>query len=65
MKMNRSEFTDRLNYAQREVKFLKSVKMNCTSCEKFSDGKCATFGEVPPDFVQRGCDEWSFDEVPF
>lgn len=65
--MTRNEFEDRLNYCRRELVFLLEQKINCTTCSLFvRDAKvCQRFGQVPDDFIEKGCDEWDFDDVPF
>lgn len=64
--MTRLEFEDRLAYCKREYEFLQTVQTNCTRCQHYSIGAvCAKHGQIPPDFVQQGCDEWEFDDVPF
>lgn len=65
--MNRTEFQDRISYCRRELEWLQGIPMNCTTCEHKELGKtwCKKYGAIPDEFVQIGCDEWVFDEVPF
>lgn len=46
---------------------LDSISICCTSCRNFSPAqRCRLADAVPPEDVQKaGCDEWSFDGVPF
>ena len=64
--MNRADFTERVNYYRSELNMLESVAMNCTRCASYQlNSVCRTYGPIPPEFVQQGCDEWFFDNIPF
>jgi hypothetical protein len=43
-----------------------TVDGGCCGCIKFyADGRCATHGPVPVDFIKQGCDEWDVNDCPF
>lgn len=63
--MTRNDLVDRIGFAERDLKWLKSLQPNCTNCDDFDKGACKRFGPVPPDFVQQGCDQWNYNDVPF
>lgn len=65
--MNRNEHQDRIDYCKRELEWLLATPTNCTTCTQFvSDPKvCKRFGPVPDEFINQGCNEWEFDDVPF
>lgn len=63
--MTRNDLTDRIGFARRDLDFLTQIKTNCTTCDDYDKGTCKRFGPVPADFVQQGCDDWNYDDVPF
>ena len=66
--MTRDDITDRISWAQRDLDWLRGLQTNCTTCYDFTNdtGFCKRHGGTPPpDFVQQGCDQWNFDDVPF
>ena len=63
--MTRNDLADRIDYAERDLAFLKQIKTNCTTCDDYQKGACRRYGPVPSDFVQQGCSDWNFDDVPF
>ena len=65
--MTRNEFTDKLNYCRREYEFLAAVKPGCHDCHQFNRDQqtCKTYGPVPSEHVETGCDDWEFLDTPF
>lgn len=66
--MTRDDITDRISWAQRDLNWLRGLQTNCTTCDDFTKetGFCKRHGGNPPaDFVQQGCDQWNFDDVPW
>ncbi len=50
---------------------LKRTRPDCQNCEHrktntIAGQYCKKFNaEVPPDVAKVGCDDWSFDDIPF
>lgn len=66
--MTRNDIIDRIGYAERELNWLRGLHPNCTNCDDFTKeaGFCKRHGgNPPPEFVQQGCEQWNFDDVPF
>lgn len=64
--MTRTELDDRISYCRRELQTLEAIATNCTRCEHYRHANaCAKYGPIPPEFVAQGCDEWTFDDIPF
>lgn len=67
--MNQAELKIRIDLFDRELKQLRSIKVYCQSCEhyRYSSGpECDKWkSRPPPDVVQQGCEEWTYDFVPF
>lgn len=67
--MNRNELRERIRWLQNDLKHVQSIAPNCTNCESFTNGfnehACKQYGPVPADFIQVGCDNWNYDEIPF
>ena len=63
--MTRNELTDMILDTKKMLHFYEGITPNCISCVTFNKGLCAIHGQVPDEFVEQGCDEWSFDDVPF
>lgn len=64
--MNRAELKIRVDLFERELKQLHAIKVGCRSCEHYSMPECMKYEQSPPpDVVQQGCDEWSYDFIPF
>ena len=64
--MNRSELKLKIDLHRRELKSLESIAVGCKSCEHFSMPECMKYeSNPPPDVVQQGCDEWTYDNIPF
>lgn len=67
--MNRNDLIDRINHCTHEIAWLRDIMTNCTGCEHFNKDEaaplCSVHGPIPADFVTQGCDQWSYDDVPF
>jgi dephospho-CoA kinase len=65
--MTRLELADKTLNCRRELQWLENIETNCVTCEYKETGSdmCKKFGAIPADFIQQGCAEWSFDDVPF
>jgi hypothetical protein len=64
--MNKAQIEMKIQMLEKELTYLKSRPMNCTTCENHSAGFCKHWGEkVPADVIPAGCDEWLDDCVPF
>ena len=65
--MTRNELTDMILDTKKALSFYENIKPDCNTCESLlRDNKCKTHDSVvPEDFLTTGCDQWSFDEVPF
>lgn len=71
--MNRAELKMRIevlgDIVERELNHLRSIKIHCQSCEhyRFSNGpECDKWKtNPPPEIVRQGCEEWTYDFVPF
>ncbi len=61
------ELKAKIELFEREAKRLRGIKVDCHSCEHFGLGrKCKLADAVPPeDVLRNGCEEWTYDEVPF
>jgi len=56
----------RLELHSRELKRLQSIRVECQSCEHYARSHCKKFDAAPPqDVIATGCDEWSYDFIPF
>ncbi len=63
--MNRLELLDRILDVKKELLWLEEIAPNRKRCDCFRDGTCTKHGPVPAEFQEVGCDEWTFDDVPF
>lgn len=64
--MTRTELSEAITDLRHRAASLESVATNCTRCMSYQlHSVCTKHGPIPADFVQQGCDEWYFDEVPF
>jgi len=67
--MNKAELKIRVELHERELSRLQDIKVQCQSCEHYvyySKPHCKKFeASPPPDVVPVGCDEWSYDFIPF
>lgn len=57
----------RISELQSELSFLQSINTGCQKCMHFDRGGCRLAdGHTPPvDVLESGCNEWTWDEVPF
>lgn len=65
--MTKTELQIRLDLFERELKRLRSIGVGCQSCEHYRNGgQCERWNsQPPPEVMQQGCDDWSYDFVPF
>jgi uncharacterized protein YwlG (UPF0340 family) len=64
--MTKTELNIRLELHRRELKRLEGIQVNCQSCEHYARAVCLKFQAAPPpDVVAAGCDEWTYDFIPF
>jgi hypothetical protein len=68
--MTRTELGIRIDLHQRELKFLESIPVGCSTCKNYSTAdrapRCEKFNaHPPPEVIRDGCDEWVYDEIPF
>ena len=63
--MSRTELEDMILDTKKTLEFYERIKTDCTTCVTFNKGVCAKFGQIPEDFIQQGCSDWQFDDVPF
>jgi hypothetical protein len=66
--MRAAEIQVKVNIARREMEYWQSLLKNkvCGECQNFQQGNCLVFNAPPPEGAkQPGCDEWSWDEIPF
>lgn len=65
--MTRTEVEDRLMYCKREHDMLAAVHadMGCRKCWHYAAPVCKKHGPVPTEFVEKGCDEWDYNDCPF
>lgn len=57
----------RISELKEELGFLESINTGCQKCINFDRGGCRmASGHTPPnDILEKGCNEWVWDEVPF
>lgn len=65
--MTRNELTDMILDTKKALAFYEGIKPNCTGCMLFvADANvCKRYGPVPAEFIETGCDDWEYDDVPF
>ena len=65
--MTKTELQAKIELFRRELNELQMIKVSCRTCEHgASGGWCSKFQAAPPEEVQQaGCDDWSFDSIPF
>lgn len=67
--MTPSEIQVKINIAQKEADFWRSKLANkaCETCLHWMHRGCgqAEGAEPPPEVVRAGCDDWSWDQIPF
>ena len=56
-KLDRAELAFNRAVVMASYDYYMNLEPNCHSCEEFG-GVCKKYGEVPPDFMLKGCDEW-------
>lgn len=67
--MKPAEIQVKINVLQREMDFWRGVLADkrCGNCENFNQsGTCIKYNATPPEGdKQPGCDDWSWDSIPF
>lgn len=66
--MRPAEIGVKINIARREMEYWQSLlkDKNCKTCEHYAMPECDKFQSAPPpDVVKTGCEEWSWDSIPF
>lgn len=65
--MNRIELKAKIDLFRRELKSLEAITVSCQHCEFYPrTGWCEKHQATPPAEVAAvGCDDWTFDTVPF
>jgi hypothetical protein len=68
--MKKIELQAKIELWEREVKALRSIKVSCQTCEYYhlsgSRPHCGKFDAQPPaEVLPVGCEEWSYDDIPF
>ena len=65
--MTKTELQIRIEMHRRELNGLERIRVGCSSCEHYSNaGWCGKFeASPPPDVVEQGCDDWTYDFIPF
>lgn len=70
-KVNKQEYKENLEGLKTDVAYWERNTPSCKNCDdwrpgKQNSGRCSKWDAVPPqDVIETGCDEWTFDEVPF
>ena len=62
------EIEVKIGLARREMEYWQGILKNkvCGECQNFQRGNCLKFNARPPGGDKEpGCDEWSWDEIPF
>jgi hypothetical protein len=64
--MTKTELNIRVELHERELARLSSIKVQCQSCEHYARAVCLKFQAAPPpEVVAAGCDDWTYDFIPF
>lgn len=64
--MTKAELQIRLELHRRELRLLEGVKVECPTCEYWFRPQCMKYkSDPPPEVVQQGCDDWTYDFIPF
>lgn len=62
------EIQVKINIAQREADFWRGILADkrCGNCMEWDQGQCAKYQATPPAGEKEpGCEEWSWDSIPF
>lgn len=65
--MNRNELTDMILNHKNALAQFEAVSTGCRDCAWVEKDTpvCRKHGPIPDDFIEQGCDEWDWDDVPF
>ena len=63
--MTRIELDVQRTALRRMLTTLDAVKVECRTCVAWVGSTCEKYGPPPPEVVPVGCDEWTFDQIPF
>lgn len=66
--MRTAEIEVKINVLQREMDFWRGILADkrCGNCSSMHGGMCTKYNAMPPEGMhQPGCDEWSWDSIPF
>lgn len=66
--MTLAEIQVKINLARREMEFWQNIagKKSCRDCTHYAMPECDKFNAAPPpDVVKTGCEEWTWDQIPF
>lgn len=66
--MRTAEIEVKINIARREMQFWQGILADkrCGNCTNMDGGWCRKYDAAPPEGMkQPGCDEWSWDQIPF
>lgn len=66
--MRAVEIEVKISLARREMQFWQGVLADkrCGNCTEYHQNFCHKFQAAPPEGDrQPGCDEWSWDQIPF
>jgi hypothetical protein len=64
--MTKTELKIRIDMHRRELNGLESIEVGCRTCEHYAMPECDKWNAAPPpDIVASGCDEWTYDFIPF
>lgn len=64
--MKKFEIEAKIELFTRELNSLKRIQINCQNCEHYQQTVCGMFDAKPPtEVLAVGCDEFSWDSIPF
>lgn len=66
--MRPAEIQVKINVARREMEYWQERLANksCMGCENYQQFLCIKYQAAPPpEVLKTGCDEWSWDCIPF
>ena len=66
--MTPAEIQVKINIAQREADYWRGILADkrCGNCKEYTHGLCYKYQAMPPaGDKEPGCDEWSWDSIPF